>query len=124
MDEEPTTPEPARLERLVEQADKMVESGRLTAEEAARLKAAPDPGRAEAVLRVIRARHAAERLDVAVAEGAMTRAEADEVLERVRGGEHSRNLRSHLAQFRPRRRSKDKSGPRSADPGVEEDRPA
>ena len=122
MDEEQTTPEPARLERLVEQADKMVASGRLTAEEAARLNAAPDPDRAEAVLRDIRARHAGERLDVAVAEGAMTRAEADEVLERVRGGEHSRRLRSHLAQFRPRRRSKDKSGPGSADPGVEEDR--
>lgn len=124
MDDDQTPPEPARLERLVGQADKMVEAGRLSADEAGRLKAAPDPGRAEAVLRDVRARHAGERLDVAVAEGAMTRAEADEVLERVRGGEHSRKLRSHLAQFRPRMRSKDKSGPASADPGVGEGRPA
>lgn len=96
----------ARLERVVEQIDKMVASGKMTSEEAERLRAAPDPASVERALRDIRARHAGERLEVAVAEGAMTRQEADDILERVRGGEHSRKLRSHLAQFRPRRRAK------------------
>jgi hypothetical protein len=116
MNPDESAPKPRRLDRLVEQADRMVDSGRLTAEEADQLKAAPDAGRAEAVLRDIRARHAGERLAVAVAQGAMTQAEADDVLERVRGGEHSRRLRSHLAQFRPRRRSKDKPASSSPDP--------
>jgi len=91
----------------------MVASGRLTAEEAERLRAAPDPTGTEKVLRDIRARHAGERLDVAVAEGAMTREDADDILERVRRGEHSRNLRSHLAQFRPRWPSKGRMAPPS-----------
>lgn len=124
MDRDQTAPEPARLERVVEQADKMVASGRLTAEEADRLRAAPDPGQTEGVLRDIRARHAGERLDVAVAEGAMTREEADRILEQVRGGEHSRKLRSHLAQFRPRQHSKGRAAPRSSDPASGEDRTA
>lgn len=70
----------------------------------------PQPGRSSPA--DIRALHASERLDVAVAEGAMTREEADGILQRLRGGEHSRKLRSHLAQFRPRRRSNDNSAPR------------
>ena len=101
--------DPARLERVVKEAEKLVASGRLTAAEAERLRGASDPSRAEAVLRDIRARHAGERLDVAVAEGAMSREEADDILERVRGGEHSVKLRSHLAKILPRRRSKGNS---------------
>lgn len=97
---------PKRLARIAGQADKLVAAGRLTAAEADRLRAAPDVSRAEQVVREIRARHASERLDVAVAEGAMSRQEADDVLERVRGGEHSRALRSHLARFRVRRRKR------------------
>lgn len=108
MSSEQNEPDAARLERMVRQTDKMVASGRLTSEEAERLRGAPDLPGAEAVLRTIRARHAGERLDAAVAEGAMTRQEADDILKQVRDGEHSRKLRSHLSQFRPRRRSKRK----------------
>jgi polyhydroxyalkanoate synthesis regulator phasin len=124
MDHDSTEAFPPRLERVVEQADKMVAAGRLTAEEAEFLRAAPGPAGAEKVLREIRARHAGERLDVAVAEGAMTRHEADGILDAVRGGEHSRQLRSHLIQFRPQRRSKDPSSPPSSNLGAGEDRPA
>lgn len=101
MDDDPkTTPDASNgVRRLVEQADKMVRSGRLTAEEAARLRAAAGTGETEQVIRSIRARHAGMRLDAAVGAGAMSQAEADGLLERVHGGEHSRRLRSHLAQF-------------------------
>lgn len=97
-------PDAQRLRRLADQADKMVEAGRLTVEEAARLKTARGAREVDAVVRDIRVRHAGTRLDAAVADGAMSREEADGLLERLRGGEHSRALRSHLGQFRPRRR--------------------
>lgn len=105
--------DPERLSRIAGQADKLVAAGRLTAEEARQLRAAPDVSRADQVMREIRARHAAERLDAAVAEGAMSRQEADDLLERVRGGEHSRALRSHLSRFRVKRRKQ----PKQAEPG-------
>jgi polyhydroxyalkanoate synthesis regulator phasin len=92
--------------RRIDQADKMLRSGRITAEEAARLSAAGETGDAERVIRDIRVRHAGARVDAAVAEGAMSREEADGFLDRIRAGEHSRGLRSHLAQFRPKRRSR------------------
>jgi polyhydroxyalkanoate synthesis regulator phasin len=100
--------DPKRLSRIAGQADKLVAAGRLTADEAQRLRAAPDVSRAEQVVREIRARHASERLDAAVGEGAMSRQEADDLLERVRGGEHSRALRSHLSRFRVKRRKQPK----------------
>lgn len=105
--------DPKRLSRIAGQADKLVAAGRLTADEAQRLRAAPDVSRAEQVVREIRARHASERLDAAVSEGAMSRQEADDVLERVRGGEHSRALRAHLSGFRLGRRKQ----PKPAEPG-------
>jgi polyhydroxyalkanoate synthesis regulator phasin len=106
--------DPERLSRIAGQADKLVAAGRLTADEAHQLRAAPDAARAEQVLREIRARHASERLDAAVSEGAMRRREADDLLERVRGGEHSRALRSHLSRFRVKRRER----PEKAEPGA------
>ena len=93
--------------RRVEQADKMAQSGMITAEEAERLRSARTSEESEQVILDIRVRHANSRIETAVAEGAMTQGEADGFLERVRAGEHSRGLRSHLSQFRPRRRSRD-----------------
>jgi polyhydroxyalkanoate synthesis regulator phasin len=92
--------------RVTDQADKMVRSGRITAEEAADLSAAAETGDTERVIRDIRLRHAGARVNAAVAQGAMSREEGDGFLDRVRAGEHSRRLRSHLAQFRPKRRSR------------------
>ena len=92
--------------RRVEQADKMAQSGMITAEEAERLRSARTSEESEQVILDIRVRHAIIRTETAVAEGAMTQGEADGFLERVRAGEHSRGLRSHLSQFRPRRRSR------------------
>jgi len=96
---------PDRRKRLVGRLDKMVESGRVTEGEARRLRAARGAGRFDEVVRDIRVRHATARTAAAVADGSMSQDEADGLLERLRNGEHSRSLRSHLAKLRPRGRS-------------------
>jgi hypothetical protein len=106
--------DPQRLTRIAGQTDKMEAAGRLTAEEAEWLRAAADVAGGEKVVRDIRVRHASERLDVAVAEGQISRQEADDILDRLRGGEHSRQLRTHLARLRVGRRRR-----RPADPEVD-----
>lgn len=116
--------DPRRLDRIAGQADKLVAAGRLTADEARRLRAAPDVSRAEQVLREIRTRHASERLDAAVAEGAMSRQEADDLLERVRGSEHSRALHSHLARLRIKHRKQPKPDAPGSQAGDSSERPA
>lgn len=92
-----------RHKRLLEQLDKMVESGRLTEQEAARLRAAPGPDEFENVLRDVRVRHAGTRLASAVGDGGMSQDEADGFLVRLKNGEHPRSLRAHLGKLRPRR---------------------
>ncbi|MGI8775829.1 MAG: hypothetical protein ACR2LJ_00220 [Acidimicrobiales bacterium] len=96
--------DPNTHRRLLERLDHMVESGRVTDDEAARLRAATGPQESEQAVGDIRLRHAGARLDAAVADGGMSREEADGFLERLRNGEHPRGLRSHLAKLRPRRR--------------------
>ncbi|MBS1894591.1 MAG: hypothetical protein JST59_25090 [Actinobacteria bacterium] len=53
--------DPRQVARIVSQADKLVASGRLTPEEADRLRAATDHPSALQVVRDIRARHTSER---------------------------------------------------------------
>ncbi|MEX0629666.1 MAG: hypothetical protein WEE67_04405 [Chloroflexota bacterium] len=79
-----------KRQRILERLDRMVESGRLTEQEAERLHAAGDPGEFDAVVRDIRVRHAESRLAAAVADGRMSQEEADRFLERLRRGEHPR----------------------------------
>ncbi len=86
--------------RLVERLDHMVESGRVTEDEARCLRAAAGPDEFDVVVRSIRLRHAGARLDAAVGQGSLTRKEADGFLERLSNGEHPRSLRAHLAKFR------------------------
>jgi len=111
--------DPRQLARVVGQADKLVASGRMTPEEADRLRAAPDHSSALQVVSDIRSRHTSERLDAAVAEGAMSKEEADTIREQVRGGGHSRALHSKLARLRLRRRKRtepaDDASPGDAD---------
>jgi hypothetical protein len=92
-------------DRVLARVDRMVSSGRITEDEAQRLRAAPGPAEFDDVIHDIRARHAAPRLDAAVEHGDMDRNEADGLLERLRSGEHPRGLRARLHQSRPRRRS-------------------
>ena len=83
-------------DRIIEQVDKMVKSGRITSEDAAKLRAAQGTDAFEEAVANVRARHAQAHTNSAVSDGRMSQAEADGLLERVRSGEHSRELRSHI----------------------------
>ena len=89
-------------ERVVARLDHMVEAGRITEDEAARLRASPQADDFEEGVRAIRVRHAAAKLREAVDAGQMTREEADGHLERLRDGEHPRSLRERLRSLPPR----------------------
>ncbi len=68
----------------------MVEAGRLTEEEAERLRGAANARVFDDAVLEIRVRHARARLDEAVGDGRLTQNEADALLERVEHGEHPR----------------------------------
>lgn len=83
-------------QRIIERLDAMVASGRVSEEEAARLRAAEDTAQFDVVVAGIRARHAQVHTDAAVEADRMSQDEADELLGRVSAGEHSRELRAHI----------------------------
>jgi hypothetical protein len=87
-------------ERILQQVEQMVASGRITGEEADELRAAGGTLRFDAVVGAIRARHAVAYLDAAVAAGAMSQAEAEADLARLRRGEHPTGLRAKLRMHR------------------------
>jgi hypothetical protein len=89
-----------RQERLVDRLDKMVDAGRVTEQEAERLRRADTPGEFEDGVLDIRLRHAGTTLDAAVRGGSLTQQEADGLLGRLRDGEHSRALRGQLHSLR------------------------
>jgi hypothetical protein len=95
----------ARRRRLVNRLDKLVASGRITEGEAARLRVTKDSGEFDDEVRAIRVRHARTKLGGAVAEGRVSEQEADELLERLRNGQHPRSLRSRLHGLRAGRRT-------------------
>lgn len=78
---------------LLQRLDRLVEAGRLTKVEAARLRAAADAGELEEAARAIQLRHARARVDDAVEKGEVTRDEADVLLDRLDRGEDPRILR-------------------------------
>jgi polyhydroxyalkanoate synthesis regulator phasin len=83
-------------ERIIEQLDRMVASGRITDEEAERLRATAGTPAFDAAMAAVRARHAQEHTDAAVAEGRMSPEDAATLVARVRDGEHSAALRSDI----------------------------
>jgi polyhydroxyalkanoate synthesis regulator phasin len=87
-------------ERIIGQLDKMLESGRITPEEADLLRATEGTTEFEGAIASIRARHAAAHMEGAVAKGDMTREESDAYLERLRKGEHPEGLRARLREHR------------------------
>ncbi len=91
-----------RQDRVLAQLEKMLASGRITDEEAAALRSASGPEQFDRAVGAIQARHAAARLDAAIAAGEMTREEADASLEQLRAGEHPRGLRARLSGHRRR----------------------
>jgi hypothetical protein len=82
--------------RIIEQLDRMVASGRISLDEASRLRAAEGTPDFDAVMASIRARYARVHTDAAVAASAMSPEEAEASLEWVRGGDHSGELRRRL----------------------------
>ena len=102
-----------RGDRIIVQVDKMVESGRITEEEAARLRATEGTPDFDAAVGEIRARHASAHMETAIAEGEMGQEEADAYLKRLKSGEHPQGLRARLRKHRPRRHSDTRSTNRS-----------
>ena len=93
-------------ERILEQLDKMVASGRVSEGEAAALRAAAGTDEFERAVGAIRARHAGEHMDRAVAAGDMTPEEAAVYTERLQSGDHPTGLRARLSKHRrPRHHS-------------------
>jgi hypothetical protein len=82
--------------RIIEQLDKMTASGRITPEEADRLRAAAGTEEFDVVMGAILARHAQIHTDAAIADGRMCPEDAETALERVRDGEHSAALRAQI----------------------------
>lgn len=105
--DEPLNPDTSakRRKRLLERADQMAKSGRLTDQEAERLRSAARPAEFDEVIRSIRVRHAGARLDAAVEDGGVTREEANGFLDRLRRGDHSAALRAQVQKLRPRNRT-------------------
>jgi hypothetical protein len=85
--------QPRNRARLLERLDKMVEAGRLTEDEAARLRGAAESSEFSDAVGEIRRRHATARLDDAVADGRLTPEETGALRERLENGEDPRFLR-------------------------------
>jgi|HubBroStandDraft_6_1064221.scaffolds.fasta_scaffold991793_2 hypothetical protein len=83
-------------ERVIEQLDRMVASGRITPEEADRLRATAGTTGFDSVMTTIRARHARAHTDAAVAAGVMRPEDAADALEQLREGDHSPDLRRRI----------------------------
>lgn len=102
------TPEHAQGDHTLARLDRMVVAGRVTPNEAARMREARDETERAAALTAIRCRHATERINTAVAAGDISREEADKLLARLAAGEDPTALRpvlpkAHRAPVRPPR---------------------
>lgn len=86
--------------RIVGRLDKMVAAGRMTRDEADRLRSTQGTPEFDEVLGEVRARHASASVEAAIRDGSMTRAEADDHLQRLRRGEHPEGLRARLRRHR------------------------
>jgi hypothetical protein len=89
-------------DRLLGRLDKMLEGGRVTEEEARRLRVAADSEDFDEAVREIRLRHATERLGEALDDGRITPEEAATFRERLKNGEDPRFLRGLRRGARPR----------------------
>src|SRR6266498_1736095 len=86
--------------RLLERLETLVEAGRVTDEEAERLRVAAASGELDEGVRQIRLGHARATIGAAVEDGRLTQDEADASLERLHNGEDPRFLRG-LRRHRP-----------------------
>ena len=82
--------------RMASRIDKMLAAGRITEEEADRVRAAAESGDLGTAVNEIRARHVREWVAHQVQAGHLSQADADEVLERAERGEDPGSIRSAL----------------------------
>jgi polyhydroxyalkanoate synthesis regulator phasin len=87
-------------QRIMQQVDKMVATGRITKEEADELRATEGTPQFDVVVGAIRARHAGAHLRAAVAAGEMSQAEANAAVAQLRSGAHPKGLRARLRMHR------------------------
>ena len=90
--------------RLMARLDRMLASGRITSEEAARLRTASGTGELDQEAEQIRLRHFRAKVDAAVVDGRLSRSEAEVLLDRLAQGESPRILRQLLAASEGRAR--------------------
>jgi hypothetical protein len=102
-----THTQPTSPARLVKRLDKLVEAGRVTPEEAARLRAATDSTEFDDAVLDVRLRHARVIVDEAVADGRVSQAEADVLRERLRNREDPSFLRGLRRGAPPRDRRRE-----------------
>jgi hypothetical protein len=100
-------------DRLLGRLDKMLDAGRVTEEEARRLRVAADSEDFDEAVREIRLRHAAERLDEALDDGRITPEEAATFRERLKNGEDPRFLRGLRRGARSRAGADQEPDPRA-----------
>ncbi len=79
----------------------MVEAGRVTVEEAQRVRSAADSEELDHAVRAIRLRHARARFEAEVRDGGMSADEAQVILQRLEDGEHPRLLRGLRRRVSP-----------------------
>jgi hypothetical protein len=83
-------------DRLIGRLDKMVRAGRLTEEDAERLRAAANSGELDNAVREIQLKHAGERVNAALGNGRLTQEEARAIFDRLAKGEDPHFLRDLL----------------------------
>ena len=79
-------------ERLRARVDSLLAAGRITTEEAARVRAADDPAELDLFIRAIQRRHATEWVDRQVATGRLDPEAADAMRRRLAAGEDPRAI--------------------------------
>ena len=92
-----------KQDRVLNQIDRMLASGRITKDEAASLRSPEGTEAFDQAVGVIQARHATGHLEAAVDAGDMTREEADDYVEQLQRGDHPKGLRACLSKHRPKK---------------------
>jgi hypothetical protein len=86
--------------RLIERLDGLVASGALPMEMAEQVRASDDPAVVDAAIRHIRRAHARQRVDDALKQGRLDKAEGEAILKRLTDGEDPDRIPGMRSGFR------------------------
>jgi hypothetical protein len=104
---------PANHDRLERRLDKMVDAGRVSADDAERVRTAASSDEREAAVTAIRTQHVRARIDEAVVDGRLSEEQAAGLRQLLDGGQDPQQIPG-LRQALRHRASKDSSNARSA----------